>query len=150
VARREPNRLNRSRPPAGGKRETAPEEPRESGEDEPDEAPPVWLQKAAARHEQRQQKLASMFDGARETVEKDRQNLSGLLQRVGEANKDEDDAEPPPAIFNEAAQEWQDRQKSLGGIFGDAVKAKQQEKEALLKMFGSSPKGRSKGPDRRP
>lgn len=119
-------------------------EPAEKMGDEEEEAP-AWLRKAAERHEQRQQKYAAIFDGAKDAVQKDKEKLSGLLQSKAFQSEETEPEEAAPDIFGAAAREYQERQKSLGGIFGDAMKAKQQEKEALSKMFGDRPK---KGPRR--
>lgn len=125
-----------------GKERPEPEKP-ESEEEE--EAPPAWLKKAAERHDQRQKHYASIFEGAKEAVQKGKEELSGMLKRVGDQHKEEEPDEPAPSLFNDAAKAWQDRQQSLGSIFGDAVKAKQAEKDALMKMFERPSKGKDKG-----
>lgn len=109
-------------------------------DDNTDEAPPAWLQRATERYERRQEGYASLLAGAREAVEKDKEQLSTLLQKNKAADADKEGSPPaPPPIFDEAARAYQERQKSLGGLFSDAVKAKQQEREALSKMFGDRP-----------
>lgn len=141
MTRRDRGSASRSGSPRGGGPEPGPPpsevNPPEEGTE--DDAPPAWLQEAAARHEQRQRQYASLFDRARDSVEKEKEGLSGLLQRVGEANPTEEEP-PPPALFEDASRDWQERQKSLGGIFGEAARARQQEKEALKKMFERPPR----------
>lgn len=121
------------------------DEPAEKYDAEAEDAPPSWLSRASERFEQRQQGYASLFAGAKEAVEKDKQRLSTFLDKT-RVDDDEEEAPPPPPIFDEAARAYEERQKSLGGLFSDAVKAKQQEREALSKMFGERP---AKKPPRR-
>lgn len=118
-------------------------EPAEKYGDEDEGQVPSWLSQATERYEKRQQGYESLIAGARDAVAKDKAELSGML-RKGEP--DEEAAPPPPPIFDEAAQAYQERQKSLGSMFDDAVKARQRERDALSQMFGPRP---GKKPPRR-
>jgi hypothetical protein len=108
----------------------------------PDDQPPAWLERAASRHEARQQQLASMFDGARDSVSRKKAEAGGLF----DALEDEaDDAAPKVTLFDEAAQAYEQRQRQLGSMFGDAVRSRDEERAALQKMFGDRPQ---RGPRR--
>ena len=142
MTRRDRDSSHRSHAPRGGEQEPAlpPQEEACTQEDTEDEAPPAWLQAASARHEQRQRQYASLFDRARDAVEKEKEGLSGFLQRVGEAEGPAEEEAPSSNLFQDASQEWQERQRSLGGIFGEALRSRQQESEALKKMFERPPR----------
>ena len=121
----------------------APSEPSEKfGEEGGDEAP-SWLSRAAERYEQRQQGYASLVAGARESVAKDKEDLAGLLRK---SEPSEEEEPPAPAIFDDAARDYRERQKSLGSMFDDALQARQRERDALSQMFG--PRSGKKPPRR--
>jgi len=102
--------------------------------------PPTWLRRAADRYEQRQQQYASLLGEARHAVEQEKQELSTFFTTPGpEGDSAAETEPPPPAIFDEAARAYQERQKSLGSLFSEAVQAKQQEREALKNLFGRPP-----------
>lgn len=143
MSRRERASSNRPASPRRGENEPSPAreelEKLGEGEEPEEEAPPAWLQEAAARHEQRQRGYASLFDRARDSVEREKADLSGLLDRVAESQPASEEP-PPPALFEDASRDWQERQRSLGGIFGEAARSRQQEREALKKMFERPPR----------
>ena len=124
MARRRPDR---NRTP----REEEP--PKPDAHDESESAPPAWLERASQRYEQRQQGYASLLSDARESVQRNRENLSNMLHKE-EKSADEDP--PPPPLFEQAANAYHERQQSLASLFDDAVAARAKEKEALSKLFG--------------
>lgn len=133
MSRHRSGKSNKGRSPKG--------EPAEKyGEEGPAEEP-SWLSRAAQAYEQRQQGYASLIAGAREAVQREKDELSTML-----AKDEPEEAAPPLTIFGDAQRAYQERQKSLGAMFDDAIKSRQQERDALTQMFGSRP---GKKPPRR-
>lgn len=125
MARHHSDKSGKNRPKAS--------EPAEKYGEEGADDMPSWLSRAADRYEKRQQGYESLLSGARDALAKDKAELSEMLRK---SEPGEDEAPPPPPIFDEAAQAYQERQKSLGSMFDDAVRARQREREALSQMFG--------------
>ena len=100
------------------------------------EGTPAWIERAASRHEAQQQRLAHMFDGARDAVQHKKQSASDLFAGLAD---EPDDEVPQLSIFDEAAQAYEQRQRQLGSMFGDAVRSKEQERASLQQMFGDRP-----------